>query len=125
MAGKNVAVEVKATPSTENHPADINKSGKWELIFELKTQPTKTLKFEKGALLFMAKANFIYKGGSVPSASGSTPLLPILAPTVKLNAKKTKLVEGGQPVLVEGDKIKDNFGNELKVEKVSGKLATT
>ncbi len=122
MAGKLIAVEVEATPSKQKHPADTNQSGSWQLLGQPVKQPAMKLKSEKGAPLFMAMANFIYMGGSVP---GPVSLPPIPAPPLQLKAKKTKILEAGQPVLVEGDTIKDNFGNELAVSDVSGKLSTT
>ena len=125
MAGKKVAVDVKATPSKQKHHLDTLKSGSWQVVGQPIKQPTMKLKSETGKLLFMAVANFIYQGASFSGPSGPVPLPPIPAPPLQLKAKKTKLVEGGKNVLVKGDKNEDNFGNELAVSKVSGKLSTT
>ncbi len=120
---KAVAGEVKATPSSQKHPADINQTGAWQLVGKEITVPYPKLKTEKGPVLQGASANFMYSGGSVPAGPASAPLPPIPS-MVKLDPKPTKLKTPQKPVLVEGDTLKDAFGNELAVSVVSAKMTT-
>ncbi len=117
---KAIAVDIKGTPSTQKHPADVNQTGAWQLVGKEIKEPATKFKTEKGEAILSATANFMYSGGSVPAGPASAPL-PAIPSTVKLDAKPSKLKATSKPVLLDGDKIKDPFGNELAVADVSAK----
>ncbi len=120
---KAIAAEVKATPSSQKHPSDTGQSGAWQLLGKEIPEPATNLKSEKGAALLSATANFIYMGGTIAGAP-PVPLPPIPSGPLKLEPKSTQLTSSSKPVLVDGDTIKDSFGNELAVSVVSSVLKT-
>jgi len=119
--GKKIATNVEAVPSSQKHPGDGNKTGSWQAAGAPIKSPAQKIKTENGPALFNAKANFIYNGGS--NGAPAVPLPPIPS-MVDLQAKPSKVVEAGKPVLLEGDQLDDAFGNKLKVSVVSAKMST-
>ena len=119
--GKKVAVDVKATASSQKHPADLNQSGSWQVVGMPIKEPTLNLKTENGAAIHSATATFSYMGGS--TGTPPVPLLPIPS-SVQLQAQNTALTGSGKSVLVAGDTAQDAFGNKLEVSSTSSKVET-
>lgn len=120
--GKKVAVDVKATASSQKHPADLNQTGSWQVVGMPIKEPTLNLKTENGAAIHSATATFSYMGGSTP---GTPPVpLPPIPSSVQLQAQNTALTDSGKSVLVAGDTAQDAFGNKLEVSDTSSKVET-
>lgn len=120
--GKKVAVDIKATASSQKNPADMNQTGSWQVMGVPIKEPTLNLKTEKGAAIHSATATFSYMGGSTPGAP-PVPLPPIPS-SVQLKAQNTALTDSGKSVLVAGDTAQDTFGNKLEVSDTSSKVET-
>lgn len=117
-----VAADIKPTASSQKHPADVNKTGSWQVMGVPIKELTLNLKTEKGEAIHSATATFSYIGGSTPGAP-PVPLPPIPS-SVQLKAKNTALTDSGKSVLVDGDAAQDAFGNKLEVSDTSSKVET-
>lgn len=124
--GNKVAVDVKATASSQKYPADLNQSGSWQVVGMPIKELTFNLKTENGAAIHSATATFSYIGGSTPGSPPGPPRVPLpsIPSSVQLKAQNTALTDSGKSVLVAGDTAQDNFGNKLEVSGTSSKVET-
>lgn len=121
MSTKQLATDLKSTPSNKKHDADGNKSGKWTAVGPPIKEPAAKTFTEKGPALFSGIAHFLYVGGT----NGGPPVpLPPVPSVVELKAEKTLWLEKGKHYLHDGDEEEDDFGNKLEVSVISGKAYT-
>lgn len=120
--GVNIATAVVAEVGTKQPPADINKSGKWQILVNPLAELSTKLKTEKGNALIKAQASFIYTGGTI--GPQNIPLPPIIS-QVELIPQKHGLAVAGKDILAKGDEVKDAYENKVKVSEVLQKCIIT
>lgn len=119
---KAVAVEgdTQAVTSTSKLSADTAQSGSWQAgTLEVTTGTKLTAAGKKVEL--SAVMTWTYQGGT----AGTSPMPPV-SDSATLTAGPTKLTEGGQSVLVEGDEALGTMdpGNKITVSKSQDFLKT-
>ena len=121
---KPVAVDgdTQVETSTAKVQADSNQTGSWQLVTSSVVQGKK-LSVEGKLVELSATAAWQYVGGT----TGSPPVpVPPMPDSATLMAGSTKLTDGGQGILVDGDEATGSLdsGNKITVSASQNMLST-
>lgn len=111
-----VMAEVSSTASTNTTDFDAD-TGAWVKAGPLDVTVADKLHVGGAPVALKASQGYGWTG-----KTGTAPLRPQTA-TVTLQAKPTKVRDGGQSVLLDGDSEKDSYDNKVSVS-ASGKLSS-
>ncbi len=103
--------DTQVETSTAKAQADANQSGSWQLLMSNVVTGTK-LSVDGKFVELSATASWIYSGGS--AGSPPAPVGPF-SDSATLMAGSTKLTDGGQGILIDGDEATGAFDSENKI----------
>lgn len=121
MAAKSIAVEADVSTSLAQGTSPFtgfDPGGTWaQVSLVVQTRPEVTV--GGAATAWKATASFAYTG----SVSGAAPTTSPPTPPLVLSGSSTALTVAGQPLLRDGDRAEDSYGNKITVS-ASGPLTS-